>query len=242
MIDMHCHVMPCIDDGSKNIEETFAIFENAATSGVTDMVMTPHYIKGTKYCYNNQSKQQILEVLREGIKRIGLDINIYYGNEVYIDPELPELVKNGEVATLAGSKYLLLELPVASEDIAAGNIIFKLKAMGITPIIAHPERYNYIQRHPERVQKYINLGCLLQGDYMSLLGRYGHKAQKTLKMLLKYNKIALLASDVHHAEHDYRLPEAYKKTKMITRSQKKVQELFIDNPEKIINNEEIKLD
>lgn len=237
MIDIHCHVMPEVDDGSKSLKETIKMFKNAKRSGITDMILTPHYIRETKYCFNNDTKERLLEILQEAIRREELDLNIYLGNEAYIDMELPELVESGEVATLAGSQYLLIELPVGFEDKSAGDVIFNLKKMGITPIIAHPERYEYIQERPGEIIKYLDLGCLLQGDYLSLFGKYGKKAAKTLKLLLKNDKITFLASDIHHEYHDYKLKDAQKKVKHIVRSKEKVEELFTKNSQKILNNE-----
>lgn len=239
MIDIHCHLMPSVDDGAKDLNETLAMFENAYTSGVTDMILTPHYIKGTKYSHDNEAKSKITAILREALKRADIDINITYGNEVYIDDDLPKMLKEGQVASLAGSRYVLIELPVASEDKNAGNVIFRLKSDGYVPIIAHPERYNYFQKHPEKVMEYVRLGCLLQGDYMSLLGKYGRKAEKTLKILLKHNKIAMLSSDIHHDHNDYHIPEAEKKVLKIVKSEDKLNELFISNPEKVINDQKI---
>lgn len=239
MIDIHCHLMPGVDDGAKDLNETLAMFENAYTSGVTDMILTPHFIKGTKYSHNNDAKSKITAILREALKRADIDINIHYGNEIYIDDKLPELLKDGTVASLAGSRYVLLELPIAAEDKNAGNIIFRLKSDGYVPIIAHPERYNYFQKHPEKVMEYVRLGCLLQGDYMSLLGKYGRKAAKTLKTLLKHDKIAILSSDIHHEHNDYHIPEAEKRVLRIVKSEEKLNELFIGNPEKVINDKKI---
>ena len=242
MIDIHCHLMPGVDDGSKDLDETLAMFENAYTSGVTSMILTPHYIKGTKYNLKNSAKRQVTEILREALRRADIDINVYYGNEVYIDDKLPELIESGEVATLANSRYVLVELPVNAEDKNAGNVFFRLKSNGITPIIAHPERYIYFQKHPEKVMDYIKLGCLLQGNYMSLLGKYGKKAQKTLKVLLKNDVITFLGSDVHHAHNDYHIPEAEKAVLKIVKSEEKVQDLFINNTEAIIKGKSIRKD
>ena len=108
MIDIHCHLMPSVDDGSKDLDESLSMFENAITSGVTDIILTPHYIKGTKYSIKNEGKAKITEILREALRRAGMDVNIYYGNEVYIDDRLPELIASGEVATLATPRTLYL--------------------------------------------------------------------------------------------------------------------------------------
>lgn len=240
MIDIHCHLMPSVDDGAKDLEETLAMFENAYTSGVTDIILTPHYIKGTKYEINNEQKEKITNILREALRRTDMDINIYYGNEVYIDNDLVVMIKDKKVATLANSRYVLVELPVNSMDNNAGNVFFNLRSNGYIPIIAHPERYVYFQKHPEKVMDYIKLGCLLQGDYMSLLGKYGKKAKKTLKILLKNGVIKFLSSDIHHSYNDYHIPEAEKRTLRIVKDENIVNKLFVENPENVINDKIIR--
>ena len=240
MIDIHCHLMPSVDDGAKDLEETLAMFENAYTSGVTDIILTPHYIKGTKYEINNEQKEKITNILREALRRTDMDINIYYGNEVYIDNDLVNMIKDKKVATLANSRYVLVELPVNSMDNNAGNVFFNLRSNGYIPIIAHPERYVYFQKHPEKVMDYIKLGCLLQGDYMSLLGKYGKKAKKTLKILLKNGVIKFLSSDIHHSYNDYHIPEAEKRTLKIVKDESIVNKLFVENPENVINDKIIR--
>ena len=240
MIDIHCHLMPSVDDGAKDLEETLAMFENAYTSGVTDIILTPHYIKGTKYEINNEQKEKITNILREALRRTDMDINIYYGNEVYIDNDLVDMIKDKKVATLANSRYVLVELPVNSMDNNAGNVFFNLRSNGYIPIIAHPERYVYFQKHPEKVMDYIKLGCLLQGDYMSLLGKYGKKAKKTLKILLKNGVIKFLSSDIHHSYNDYHIPEAEKRTLRIVKDENIVNKLFVENPENVINDKIIR--
>ena len=232
--------MPSVDDGAKDLEETLAMFENAYTSGVTDIILTPHYIKGTKYEINNEQKEKITNILREALRRTDMDINIYYGNEVYIDNDLVDMIKDKKVATLANSRYVLVELPVNSMDNNAGNVFFNLRSNGYIPIIAHPERYVYFQKHPEKVMDYIKLGCLLQGDYMSLLGKYGKKAEKTLKILLKNGVIKFMSSDIHHSYNDYHIPEAEKRTLKIVKDENIVNKLFVENPESVINDKIIR--
>ena len=241
MIDIHCHLLPAIDDGEKTLEGSLKIFRNAANAGISQIILTPHYIKGTDYCFDNDSKDKIIEIVKEALRREKLKIKIYTGNEAYIDRELPELVEKGEVATLANSRYLLLELPINSEDNSAGDVIFRLKSMGITPIIAHPERYEYFKARPDRVKHYLDLGCLMQGDYHSLLGKYGKRARKTLKILIKRGQISFLGSDTHKYTQDYRLAEAERVVLKITKDRGKLEELFYKNPEKVIKNKEVKL-
>lgn len=239
MFDIHCHLMPGVDDGSVDLKETIAMFKNAHDHGITDMILTPHYIKGTKYNINNDAKSKITDILREALRRAELNINIHYGNEAYIDHKMIELIEDGEVSTLGQTKYLLVELPVVAMDRNAGNLFFELIAKGYTPVIAHPERYHYFQKEPTLIEEYLKLGCLLQGNYMSLFGKYGAKAKKTLKTLLKQGKISFLCSDIHHAYHDYRLAEAKKKVLKIVKNADKVNDLFYNNAKRLIDNTEV---
>ncbi len=232
--------MPNVDDGCKNLNESIQLFKKAASSGITDIILTPHYILNTKYHLNNQGKAQITNILKSALEREGIKINIYFGNEAYIDRSLPELISSQKVSTLANSRYLLLELPVELEAFFTPNLIFDLKSQGITPIIAHPERYRFFQDNPQKVNKYLELGCLLQGNYMSLLGKYGKPAQKTLKILLKLQKISFLASDIHHSTSNYHLPEVTKKLKQLLKDNNTIEDLLINNARKIIANQSLK--
>lgn len=237
MIDIHCHLMPEVDDGSRSLKESLHLLEKAANSGVSDIILTPHYINHTEYNVNNQTKAKITQVLKNAIKKAGLDINLYFGNEAYIDVNMPELIESGQVSTLAGSRYLLLELPVEFEDKTVENLVERLDYKDIKIIIAHPERYRYFIDDPKLVDKYLDFGCLLQGDYKSLFGKYGRDSEKTLKKLLKRGKITFMASDIHRETSNYNIEEAYEKTRKIVKKDSIVLNLFENNPRKILNNE-----
>ena len=235
MIDLHCHLLPGIDDGSKTFDESLAILQNAAREGITDIVITPHYVKGTRYNIDNAAKAQLLSELRQ--KAAHLPLNLYLGNEVFLDTELLPLIQSGQIATLNNSRYLLLELPLRAEVRQADQIIFELISAGYIPIIAHPERYEYFQQNPTKILPFLRLGCLMQGDYQSLLGRYGRQAEKTLKIFLRRGQIHLLASDTHHSTDAYHLKEAYTKTTKITKNPALTQKLFEGNPCQILTGQ-----
>ncbi len=237
MIDIHCHLLPAVDDGQKQISDCLELMKQAEQDGVTDMILTPHYIKGSKYCVNNFKKCQILQLLEIGKKNHGIKMNLYLGNENYINENLLSLLDTGEIMSLNGSRYILVELPVGYEDKSAKQTFYNLITRGYIPVLAHPERYNYIQDNPEKVDEYLELGCLMQGDYQSLFGKYGRKAKKTLKYLLKENRIHFLASDAHKSSDRYKLKEAYKKVTRITQDKSTAELLFEHNPRKILYNQ-----
>ncbi len=259
MIDIHCHILPGIDDGAKTMEEALLILQKAERAGVTDIVLTPHYMRGTVYNADNVKKWQIYQELKERSKKAGIQINLYLGNEIYIDENLPQMLSSyhfGEkksndneitdvassaknvgvydVATLNSRKYVLVEFPVQAKDKSAAATLFTLVQRGFVPIIAHPERYHYIQEDPSQVDQYLQMGCLLQGDYLALTGKYGKRAEKTLKKLLQDDKIFCLASDIHKGTDEYKMDLALKKLGKIIKNQQKIRQLMHENPALVI--------
>ena len=143
MKDIHSHILPGIDDGARNVEESIKLLEKFYDNGVTDIILTPHYIYNSNYNSNNKEKMLLLNEVKKKYKKI----NLYLGNEVYISDNIPELIKQNEIFTLNNSKYLLIELPMNSEIKNLDSIIFDIMRNGIIPIIAHPERYVYVQNN-----------------------------------------------------------------------------------------------
>ena len=112
MIDIHSHILPGIDDGSKSFEESMELIRSASSNGVTDIIATPHYIVGSDYMINNEEKRKLLLKLKKQIKKEEIPINLYLGNEVFVENNMLELRKKKEITTLHNSKYLLFELPL----------------------------------------------------------------------------------------------------------------------------------
>lgn len=245
MIDIHCHLLPGIDDGSKSFTESINILKKAQKEGITDMILTPHYIVGTKYDANNGEKKDLLAELQSQANEMNIPIKLYVGNEIFIDPRLPEMLgvfdprvagmtRKGEVLSLNEQKYVLIELPVQNEDFSAPDTLFELVRNGWVPVIAHPERYEYIQTNIKYAEELIKLGCVLQGDYLALFGKYGKKEEKTLKKLLKKDLIFCLASDTHHERDDFRLSDIKTKIEKVIHNQKRIEDMLVKNPKKIL--------
>jgi protein-tyrosine phosphatase len=228
-----------IDDGSESLKDSIQILKNAYANGITDIVLTPHYVNRSTYKCNNENKKKILEELKHELEKENININLYLGNEVMLDIDILDLIKNDEVSTINNTKYILIEFPMRNEDQSAEKVVFDLIRNGYIPIIAHPERYEYFKDHPEKIDKFIEMGALFQGNYLSLLGRYGDRAKKLLKMYLKERKIVILASDVHRPSTDLKVKKATKRLKWLIKDKKYQEELLEKNFLKIINNETI---
>lgn len=239
MKDLHSHILMGIDDGSKDINESIKILRQAQEKNITDIMLTPHYINNSIYNADNQKKKSLLLKLKEELKKENININLYLGNEVYIDEDIVNLIKEKKISTLNDTRYVLIELPMREELKNDKEIIFNLITNNYIPVIAHPERYTYIQDDPNKIDKYIELGALFQGNYLSLYGNYGKSAQKTLKKLIKTNKITFLGSDIHKSSTDYKTEKLEKKLLKITKNKEIVENLMNNNFEYLINNKEI---
>lgn len=240
MIDTHNHILYNIDDGCRNIEESIILLKKMEKLGFNKVILTPHYIKETKYISNNLEKEFKLNKLKEKIQENKINIELYLGNEIFITDNIIELLKNNNISSINNSRYLLIELPFENEIIGLTDILYELKYNKLIPIIAHPERYIYFQKNPSKIEELREEGILFQVNYSSILGLYGTKAKKTIKYLLKNGYVDFFGTDIHRTSNTYVLNNFKKIEKKIiriigTEKYKKI----MKNGNKIINNEDI---
>lgn len=234
MIDFHSHILPNIDDGSFSEEETMEILEEAQKVGFTKIISTSHYIEEF-YEADEEYRTDLINKL----KTDKLDIKLFLGSEIYITDRLLNLLEEKQASTINNSKYVLFELPMNIKSIYTKKIIYRLIEKDYIPIIAHPERYSYVQENLEYVRELHDMGTLFQANYGSIIGMYGKKAEKTVKKLLKNNQIHFLGSDVHRSNQIYpKIPKIMKKLSKII-SAEKIEELTTINPQKVLENAEI---
>lgn len=238
MIDIHCHIIPGIDDGAKDIEEAIKMAKLAYKDGITSIVATPHFMEEGMYRNNNQIGEKVDELNRVMLEE-GINIEIMMGNEVYISPNLPELLELGQANTINNTQYLLIEFPMFDIPNYTEDVIYRLKLMGITPIIAHPERYKAVIENPNILIGFIEQGALLQVNGGSIMGKFGEKIGTTVETLISHNMIHLVASDGHSSRsRTPRLKKAYEKVKAI-HGEEKASKLFKGNPKRVISNKNI---
>ena len=198
MTDTHSHILFNIDDGSNNIEESIAILKEMAEVGFKHVILTPHYIEGTEYSVTNEEKDIRFALLEKRIKEENLDITIHLGNEIFLHNNLIASIEGAKCYGLNKSNYLLVELPFHNQIRGLIDILYEFKVKGYIPIIAHPERYTYLQDNPDLVDKLKEEGTLFQCNYSSILGYYRKDAERLMKYMLKKHYVDYLGTDIHH--------------------------------------------
>ena len=178
MTDIHSHILFSLDDGSYSIEESLELLKKMKSLGYNNIILTPHYIKGSDYNANNERKRNNFYLLKEAIKEQNLNINIYLGNEIFITDNIPELIEQDEISSLNHTRYLLIEFPFHNQILNLEDIIYEIKLKGYIPVIAHPERYTYFQDNYDLVEELKDMDVLFQCNYSSIIGYYGHSAEK----------------------------------------------------------------
>jgi len=196
MIDVHSHVLPGLDDGAKNDLDLIAMARAAVKDGITRVIATPHHANGS---YDNEAGVVLDAVERANalLQQESIPLRLGAGQEVRLYRELVEDYHEGKLLTLAGSKYLLLEFPSGRVPSGADEMVHELAVIGITPIIAHPERNMELAGNPERLRQLIELGALTQVTTHSLLGVFGKKIASLSVDWCKQQLVHVIASDAH---------------------------------------------
>jgi protein-tyrosine phosphatase len=198
MIDIHAHILPKLDDGPRDWDESLEMCRMAFDDGVRTIVATPHTLNGV---YSNNSvkiKEQSL-FLQELLHEKGIPLNIIPGSDVRIYPALTGLIEKGEALTVNDHKrYIILELPDLFPLPAVKQLILDLIGRGITPIISHPERVSQIQQDSSVIYELLEEGALSQVTAMSITGKFGKGIKGFVEKMLKYNMVHIIATDCHN--------------------------------------------
>ena len=241
MIDFHTHILPNIDDGSRSIDETFNLIKEAKEVGFEGIVLTSHYIEN--YYETDVPERDVwVKAITENLQAKGIETNLYLANEIYISDNMMRLLEEGKASTINNSCYVLFELPLNSEPLNLYDVIYSLQENKLIPILAHPERYSFVQKEPELVYDLIEKGCLMQSNYGSIIGQYGVKAEFIVRKFFENNMIHFLGSDVHRQNSIYpKIPYEKEKIREIVGEQK-LEELTTINPKLVLANKKIDID
>ena len=203
MVDIHNHLLYGVDDGSVSVEDSIKVLKDMEMSGYTDIILTPHYINDSRYSNTRSDNLRRLEILKEAVRKNNISINLFLGNEIYIDDDIKELIDKDIVSTLNNTNYVLFELPMSGEYSGYQEIFKYFLSKGFKVVLAHPERYLSFQEDFNKIYELDDMGVYLQGNIDSLVGKYGPQAERMIIRLLKENKLAFLATDIHHKKHNY---------------------------------------
>ena len=238
MIDVHCHLLPGIDDGAKDEAVSLAMLQRAESNSTTAIFATPHVIEG-EWLPEWEEIVNSCTKLNTEAREAGISIPIYPGGEVAIHMDLLGRLTMPGSYCLNGGRYMLVELPATQIPRYTDEFLFTLQARGITPILAHPERHSKIIAQPELLLSWVNRGILLQVNAPSLVGRMGAKVMETAEFLLMSRLVHLVGSDAHSA--GTRNPDlSVAKEKICSlMGEEYLQSVFYENPKKILNNEDI---
>lgn len=197
MIDIHCHILPGLDDGAGDMDESVEFCRIACEDGIRTIVPTPHMFDGL-YSVSREDIFHEIDRLRRRLDEEKIPVELVPGAETHVAFDLPDRIKRGEVLTMAdGGRYLLLELPPEIVPVGLNDLLFRLRLSGITAIIAHPERNFAIQSNPEILDTIVAAGHLSQLTADSITGGFGRPTEQCAEKLLKTGLCHFVASDAH---------------------------------------------
>lgn len=241
VIDLHCHILPGLDDGISTMEDAIEACRIAKDDGIEGIVATPHMREGFFEVSPAEAKRSLF-ILQEGIKQQGIEIDLFPGAEVHITDNLSQKVNDGSVLTINDTKkYLLLELSYQQYPVEFERLLFSLKISGITPILAHPERVRYFEDDMERISRAVHLGALTQVTSSSILGTFGEDVRRFSLEMASRGLVHIIASDSHDIiSRPPTLMEACKEMAKIV-GEKEASAMVKDHPSSIVYGEGIKI-
>lgn len=240
MIDVHSHILPGIDDGARTFEHSVEIVRILANQGVTEIIATPHFVNDSIYMSKKTDNVKLLKELQKRLDEESVDVKLYLGNEIYIERNIKELLKKRQITTMADGAYLLVELPLNDEFPNYVDIFGELIGSGYKVLLAHPERYAFIQEDFEKLRELCEIGVLLQCNLGSILGKYDKHAKKTLIRLAKEKMVFTFGSDIHSTRHPEEVTMGIKKLHKYYNDEE-LEKLLVKNPRMMIESEAPKM-
>lgn len=241
LIDLHCHMLPGVDDGAKDLPFALDMARAAVDENISNILLTPHHMDGD---YNNHRLDVINRVanFQQSIRNAGIPLTVFPGQEVHLTGDLINAIDNNDILFMDESgQYILLELPHSGVPEYTEDVIFELKARGITPVIAHPERNHGFQKHPDRIYDFVEMGCLTQLTSSSYLGIFGKNVEKLTSQIIDANLGFVFSSDAHNFKgRRFVMKEAFEK--LVKHKGIEAAERFNANAKAIINGDYVPRD
>ena len=240
LIDIHTHILPGLDDGCKDLDDSLRMCELYVADDVRTVVATPHMFH-PRYDVTAEAVHRAVGELREACAKRGLLLEILPGAEVRLMPELEQSIGSGMALTLAGAgRHLLLELPSVLLP-QVEELAFRLRLKGIVAVLSHPERHGGFIRHPERLRKLVDMGCLVQITTHSLIGGFGRAVLEAAYNLLRAGMVHAVASDAHSSRAGGRRPKMRRAFDRVAdrMGEPTARRLFGTNPARIARGESV---
>lgn len=199
IVDMHCHILPGVDDGSRSMVETLKMLKIASSEGITEMIVTPHYKEGHK----NASPEEIetaIQNVTQTAQTLHLNISLYPGNEIYYFQGVEELLEEGKVCSMNNSGYVLVEFSPMETYPVIRNAMDSLASYGYTPILAHVERYDCLLNNMHNVERLKRMNVRIQVNASAVVGDDGYKVKQFTSKLLKSQIVDYVSTDAHRSE------------------------------------------
>ena len=238
-IDIHCHALYGVDDGSADLEESLAMLRRAADEGIGKIILTPHQ-KPDRRCVSMEGLQKRIEALQEAAEGEGIPIRLYPGGELFYRAGLEEELEAGTLPTLAGSGYVLVEFYPQEQYPYLRDGLYRLLAAGYSPVLAHAERYAEVCRKKGRLEELLDMGCYCQVNASSLTGEQGFGMKQLSWRLVKEGLVHFVATDAHRAKGG-RSPQLSKCAAMLEKrcGSDAAARLLYENARKVLEDEEI---
>lgn len=239
MIDLHCHMLPGIDDGPKTMDQALEMAVFAVEQGIKRCVLTPH-IHPNVFDNDFKSIQSIYKVFESELMDKDIPLQVGMAAEVRVCAELPIMISQNKIPFLGkwnGLDVILLEFPHDNVPLGADKLISWLIQKNIVPLIAHPERNKFIIRHPDKIKPFLDMGCLLQITADSITGLFGEDSQKCAINFIEKDSVCVIASDAHNLHK--RKPTLSDAVKFLRSriSEEQIERLTVGNPEKIVSSQ-----
>ena len=235
MIDLHCHLLPGIDDGSKDLEMSLAMARMASSDGISTIACTPHILPGV-YRNTGPAIRTAVARLRESISQADIPIALVTGADVHIAPDLGFQLREGKALTLNDSRYFLLEPPHHLLPPRLEDLIFSLQTGGYVPILTHPERLSWIEDHYDLIERFACNSVLMQITAGSLMGQFGRRPRYWAERMLDDGLCHLLATDAHNIER--RAPRMAEARELVAHrmGHDEAMNMVLRRPQGILNN------
>ncbi len=237
-VDIHCHIVPHIDDGARSSTQALRMIDIAYKNGIRAMIATPHYEVG-KYDNNIDEIQKQFSKIKDLALKKYRDFKLYLGNEIFYSYGVVNNLEEGKIFTLADSKYVLVEFSPNDKYKYISESLYELVNNGYIPVLAHAERYEEVMEDIDNVERLVDVGVYIQINAHTIAGKYGHGIRRRVMKMIKNDLVHFIGTDTHSDGH--RSPDLEECIKYLNKKtdEETVVRLLSTNPQKIIAKEYI---